>query len=324
MFGFGGGGGGFGGGGHGGGFFHQQLPGRFDHQYQVFPVSFMGKDELEKGNKIILPQSALEHLSRLNIAYPMLFQVSNPQQSRSTHCGVHEFLAEEGTCYLPYWMMCNLCLKEGDVLKIINTSLPKGTYVKLQPISEEFTMIHNPRAVLENTLRHFATLSVGDCIVIDYNSNRYEIDIVECKPKNAISIIEADVNVDFAPPKNMKEPEPVRRADSGYKPPEQEEEEAPQEEAPKSSIFSGSGHRIDGKAIKACSPKLAPAAPPVVDEFANMPWKKRIVGGVKYTKAPYGYGEGHMTGHKAGGKTADFSMVVDDTTLFGGSGNTLE
>ena len=25
--------------------------GRFDHQYQVFPVTFMGKEELEKGNK---------------------------------------------------------------------------------------------------------------------------------------------------------------------------------------------------------------------------------------------------------------------------------
>ena len=34
-----------------GGFFGGGVPGRFDHQYQVFPVSFMGKEELEKGNK---------------------------------------------------------------------------------------------------------------------------------------------------------------------------------------------------------------------------------------------------------------------------------
>jgi len=27
------------------------VQGRFDHQYQVFPVTFMGKEELEKGNK---------------------------------------------------------------------------------------------------------------------------------------------------------------------------------------------------------------------------------------------------------------------------------
>jgi len=54
------------------------MPGRFDHEYQAFPVSFIGKEELEKGNKIILPQSALDQLARLNISYPMLFEVSNP------------------------------------------------------------------------------------------------------------------------------------------------------------------------------------------------------------------------------------------------------
>merc|ERR1712050_100281 len=91
-------------------------------------------------------------------------------------------------------------------------TLKKGTFVKLQPLTSEFLDIHNPRAVLENTLRNFATLTVGDCIVIDYNQKQYEIEIVECKPDNAISIIEADVNVDFAPPKDYKEPEPVARA----------------------------------------------------------------------------------------------------------------
>merc|ERR1719456_1432174 len=99
-----------GGGGDGGGFFGGGRPGRFDHQYQAFPVSFIGKEDLEKGNKIILPQSALDHLARLNISYPMLFEMTNPSLESRTHAGVQEFIAEEGTCYLPYWMMCNLLL----------------------------------------------------------------------------------------------------------------------------------------------------------------------------------------------------------------------
>eukprot|EP00438_Fugacium_kawagutii_P003852 Skav230673 [mRNA] locus=scaffold2185:347295:353103:- [translate_table: standard] len=107
---------------------------RFDHQYQVFPVSFMGKEELEKGNKIILPQSALDHLARLNISWPMLFEMTNPATSRSTHGGVQEFIAEEGTCFFPYWMMQNLLLQEGDLVRITNTSLQKGSFVKLQPV----------------------------------------------------------------------------------------------------------------------------------------------------------------------------------------------
>merc|ERR1712187_315859 len=109
-------------------------------------------------------------------------------------------------------MMCNMLLQEGDLVRITNTSLPEGTFVKLQPVSSDFLDIHNPRAVLENSLRNFATLTVGDNVVIDYNQRKYEIEIAECKPANAISIIEADVNVDFAPPKDYKEPEPQQRA----------------------------------------------------------------------------------------------------------------
>lgn len=84
-------GGGFFGGGFGGG-----VPGRFDHPYQAYPVSFLGKEDLEKGNKMILPQSALDHLARLNISYPMLFEVNNESTGRRTHAGVQEFIAEEG------------------------------------------------------------------------------------------------------------------------------------------------------------------------------------------------------------------------------------
>jgi len=303
------------------GFFPDQNPGRFDHQYAAFPVCFIGKDELEKGNKIVLPSSALDHLARLNISYPMLFEATNPNASVKTHCGVQEFVAEEGTCYLPYWMMENMCLKEGDLVRITNTSLPKGTYVKLQPVSSEFLAIHNPRAVLENTLRNFATLTVGDVVIINYNSQKFEIEVLECKPSNAISIIEADVNVDFAEPKNMKEPAQAAPIETPWKPVEEEEEEEKPEEGG-FVMFAGSAQRVDGKAIKAASPKLTSAPEPVIDEFAKVPWKKRIVGGIKHTMAPYGFGEGHMTGQKSGAPK-DFAMVVDGK-LFGGGGNTLQ
>merc|ERR1719188_1833897 len=106
--------------------------------------------------------------------------------------------------------MSNMLLTEGDLVRITNTSLPMGSFVKLQPASSDFLDIHNPRAVLENSLRNFATLTVGDNVVINYNDKKYEIEVIECKPANAISIIEADVNVDFAPPKDYKEPERAR------------------------------------------------------------------------------------------------------------------
>lgn len=315
-------GGGFFGGGDGG-FFSGGVPGRFDHQYQAYPVSFIGKEDLEKGNKIILPQSALDHLARLNISYPMLFEVSNTASNRRTHCGVQEFIAEEGTCYLPYWMMCNLLLQEGDLIRVTNTSLPKGRFVKLQPCSSDFLDIHNQRAVLENSLRNFATLTVGDCIVIDYNDKKYEIEIIECKPATAISIIEADVNVDFAPPKDYKEPERHAAASSvdasgQFRSQVQEEPEAEEVQGPQ--LFGGSGQRVDGKAIKTPLPPqpTGPAAAPP-DPFEDTPWKNRIPKGVKWTEAPYHFGQGHMTGQKGAAPAPP-----PEKNLWEGSGQTLQ
>lgn len=51
-----------------------------------------------------MPPSALDHLTRLNVFYPMLFKLTNRKMNRITHCGVLEFVADEGKVYLPYWV----------------------------------------------------------------------------------------------------------------------------------------------------------------------------------------------------------------------------
>jgi len=142
----------------------------------------------------------------------MLFELSNQKRGKKTHCGVLEFVAEEGMVYLPYWMMQNLLLGEGDILRVAYTTLPKGTFVKLRPQTKDFLDISNPKAVLETTLRGYTCLTVNDTILINYNNKRYFIDIVEAKPGNAISIVDTDCEVDFAPPLDYVEPEPVRLA----------------------------------------------------------------------------------------------------------------
>ncbi len=63
--------------------------------------------------KVILPASALDHLTRLHIQFPMLFKLTNRSKKRSTHCGVLEFVADEGRCYLPYWV-CMALLNQNN------------------------------------------------------------------------------------------------------------------------------------------------------------------------------------------------------------------
>eukprot|EP00871_Galdieria_phlegrea_P004784 jgi/Galph1/5306/GphlegSOOS_G3988.1 len=196
----------FGGGIPGFPFPNQHLPGEFpvasgafQRNLRAYPVSFIDKPQLENGDKIVLPPSALDALTQMQVSYPMLFQLESAA-GRQTHCGVMEFVAEEGFAYLPYWMMQNLAVSEGELIKIRNANLPKGTFVKLRPQSSEFLAISDPKAVLEARLRNFSCLTQGDTIAIHYLNRNYFIDVLQVEPGNAVSIIDADVNVDFAPP----------------------------------------------------------------------------------------------------------------------------
>ncbi|XP_057729170.1 uncharacterized protein LOC130944712 isoform X2 [Arachis stenosperma] len=220
----------------------------FEQIYRCYPVSFIEKSNLEKGDKIIMPPSALDRLASLHIDYPMLFQLSNPSAGKVTHCGVLEFVSDEGMIYIPYWMMENMLLQEGDTVCVRNTSLAKGTYVKLQPHTKDFLDITNPKAILETSLRNYSCLTTGDTIMVAYNSKKYYIDIVETKPSPAVSIIETDCEVDFAAPLDYKEPEkPALCALSKRKHSEVEDDEPPTTKVPQFSPFTGSGRRLDGK-----------------------------------------------------------------------------
>lgn len=77
----------------------------FIKSFKVYSPAFIGKPEINKGNKIILPSSALNELARLKISYPMTFLISNPEMGKKSYCGVLEFSAEEGSCHLPLWLM---------------------------------------------------------------------------------------------------------------------------------------------------------------------------------------------------------------------------
>ncbi|XP_018366832.1 PREDICTED: ubiquitin fusion degradation protein 1 homolog isoform X1 [Trachymyrmex cornetzi] len=226
-----------------------EIPRPFNTQYKCFSVSMLPgtyRQDVERGGKIIMPPSALEQLTRLNIIYPMLFKLTNKKTNRITHCGVLEFIADEGKVYLPYWMMHNLLLEEGELLNVESVSLPVATFSRFQPQSEDFLDITNPKAVLENGLRSFACLTTGDVIAIKYNQKIYEMCVLETRPGPAVSIIECDMNVEFAPPVGYKEP--VRK-------PRKEEDEiehlADLMPAQTGFVpFQGEGVRLDGKKRK--------------------------------------------------------------------------
>lgn len=186
----------------------------FEDYFRCYPITKRpgsnGENLANYGGKIFLPVSSLNKLTRLQILYPMMFQLTNEANGFKTHSGVLEFTAEEGRAYIPTWMMNVLKISTGGLIKIANLDLPLGDFVKLEPQSVDFLDITDPKAVLENTLRQFTTLTVDDIIEINYNDTIYGIKVVEVKPENdnhGICVVERDLETDFAPPVGYVEPD---------------------------------------------------------------------------------------------------------------------
>eukprot|EP00466_Bigelowiella_natans_P017595 jgi/Bigna1/145871/aug1.105_g20579 len=191
------------------------VPQEFRRQFKVYSVACANnyKPNMEEGDKILLPSSAFHELGRMHIQYPMMFQVRNPKNDMKTHCHFERddnqksknrkinkccllmLLLLAGGSYGAYQMMNELCLNNGEIVEIKNATLKKGTYVKFQP--------HKTK--LEKALRAYSCLTKGGTITIKHGQQQFYLDIVETKPGNAITIIDTDVNVDFAPPKDYKE-----------------------------------------------------------------------------------------------------------------------
>lgn len=231
---------------------------------------------------MFLPASALQKLTTLHITYPMLFEISNGSQQLSTHAGVLEFTAEEGRAYLPHWLMQTLHLEPGDLLQTKSTDLPLGSFIRLQPQNTNFLEISDPKAVLETAFRNFSCLSVGDVFTFSYNETIYEIAVLEVKPdsKKAISVVETDLEVDFAPPVGYQEPQKtsgtntprsagsalaskggVMHADATMAAAINYSSIAPSSAASVSSNFSGGGNRLVAKKGKAASSSTASSTP---------------------------------------------------------------
>ena len=62
-------------------------------------------------------------------------------QVRPKYTGVLEFSAPEGCVVVPLWIMRAMGISDGTELTVSSTELPKGTFAKLQPLSEEFATL---------------------------------------------------------------------------------------------------------------------------------------------------------------------------------------
>lgn len=126
---------------------------------------------------------------------------------------------------------------------------------------------------MEQTLRKYSALTIGDIILFRYNNKDYYLAVLEARPTNplnAVSIIETDMQVDFAAPIGYQEPAPKQQEEPDLEDlmankdelhdleRELDDSEDSYEEEIKNQFvpFGGSGSRISGKPINKASTTL--------------------------------------------------------------------
>jgi len=73
----------------------------------AYSSTLMERQDIDVGNKVILPSSVLGVLSQSSFSSVMIFCLKNIRTGKQTFVGVLEFIADEGTCILPKNVLFN-------------------------------------------------------------------------------------------------------------------------------------------------------------------------------------------------------------------------
>lgn len=155
----------------------------------------------EHSDKILLPVSILKiletHCYDEEIQHPYTFRIQNLENNYITHACVLEFSAEEGMLFVSENVKENLGIKETSGIKrllVTYTNLPKCNFIKFETSQDNLKNIPYMKNLLEGYLSsNYSTLTLGDYVYVN-NTLLY---IKELEPDNAVSLINADVNVDL-------------------------------------------------------------------------------------------------------------------------------
>ncbi|KAI5198344.1 ubiquitin fusion degradation protein [Aureobasidium subglaciale] len=190
-----------------------------------------------RGDKIVLPQSALEQLltaastaasatsqpsndfssyssyyagsrqpnhrsseQKNQLPHPLTFRLVNANNGRVVYAGIREFSAEEGCTILSSFLWQALDLKEDEAQVTIHArQIPKGTFVKLRPLEAGYDP-DDWKALLEQHLRsNYTTLTKGEVLVVPGPAREeFRFLIDSFKPESdAVCVVDTDLEVDI-------------------------------------------------------------------------------------------------------------------------------
>lgn len=221
----------------------RDLPPAYSLTLKALPAFSIERKDLESGNKVLLPPSVLQYLSKYKMPEPILFSVQNPIFGSSTNVGVHEFTADEDMCILPDWLFEQLNLDfQIEISLQLLLGVPQGRFLKLQPHKTEFIKLEDPKAVLERSLSKFVCATEGDTINVKVMDKVFAFNVLEVGPKsefNCICLIDTNVEVDLLPPLDYVEKKKEKRKVSDDEAAEKKEK----------TVFGGKGIDLQGRVV---------------------------------------------------------------------------
>ncbi|KAJ9068973.1 hypothetical protein DSO57_1023183 [Entomophthora muscae] len=176
---------------------------------KTWSLSCTPSDDLDSGDKIILPPSLLNDLITSfdkGASNPITLSISLPETPQfNIHVGVREFSSVEGCAVIPRWLFNDL-LKFFDDETSVNivikeAQLQKGTWAKFVHKEGDMKVIKNVRAMFEASLRsNFTALTRGQIIRSTYGGKSFSFVVEELKPEDAVSIVDTDLEIDIIAP----------------------------------------------------------------------------------------------------------------------------
>ena len=167
---------------------------------QVYPLSFsanLQRNELEYSNQIILPPEILAHQKNYE-GDVLFFELRNMEKKMNV--GVYEFTDIPDICYIPYYFMQSLGIKEGDRIQVELLSFhpPPATSIVLKPQEHAFLELYDPKLLLENYMsQYYPIVSLNDVIRIRDKDIDYCLLVTKLEPSDVVQTINCDISLEF-------------------------------------------------------------------------------------------------------------------------------
>ena len=167
---------------------------------QVYPLSFsanLQRNELEYSNQVILPPEILAHQKNYE-GDVLFFELRNMEKKMNV--GVYEFTDIPDVCYIPYYFMRSLGIKEGDRIQVELLSFhpPPATSIVLKPQEHAFLELYDPKLLLENYMsQYYPIVSLNDVIRIRDKDIDYCLLVTKLEPSDVVQTINCDISLEF-------------------------------------------------------------------------------------------------------------------------------